>query len=72
MLYQLYETQRALMSPFSEFASATSKLYSHPSSPFTHFLPSQRVAAGFESGAPPDEGIREAGVRHHLCHGGRR
>ena len=30
MLYQLYETQRALLSPFSEFASASSKLYSHP------------------------------------------
>ena len=30
MLYQLYETQRALMSPFSEFASATAKLYNHP------------------------------------------
>ena len=27
MLYQLYETQRALLSPFAEFASATSKLY---------------------------------------------
>jgi hypothetical protein len=33
MLYQLYETQRALMSPFSEFASATAKLYNHPLSP---------------------------------------
>ena len=30
MLYQLYETQRALLSPFAEFASATSKLYNHP------------------------------------------
>ena len=36
MLYQLYETQRALLAPFSEFASASSKLYSHPLSPFTH------------------------------------
>jgi poly-beta-hydroxyalkanoate depolymerase len=36
MLYQLYETQRALMSPFSEFASASAKLYDHPLSPFAH------------------------------------
>ena len=36
MLYQLYETHRALLSPFSEFASASAKLYSHPLSPFTH------------------------------------
>jgi poly-beta-hydroxyalkanoate depolymerase len=36
MLYQIYETQRALMSPFSEFASASAKLYAHPLSPFAH------------------------------------
>jgi poly(3-hydroxybutyrate) depolymerase len=48
MLYQLYETQRALLSPFSEFASATSKLYSHPLSPFAHAPGAQRMAAGFD------------------------
>ena len=48
MLYQLYETQRALLSPFSEFASATAKLYSHPLSPFTHAPGSDRLSAGFE------------------------
>ena len=48
MLYQLYETQRALLSPFSEFASASAKLYSHPLSPFTHSPLSQRVSAGFD------------------------
>ncbi len=48
MLYQLYETQRALMAPFSEFASASAKLYSHPLSPFTHLPMSQRVAAGLD------------------------
>ena len=36
MLYQLYESQRALLSPFAEFAAASSKLYNHPLSPFTH------------------------------------
>jgi len=48
MLYQLYETQRALMAPFSEFASATAKLYNHPLSPFTHLPMAQRVSAGFD------------------------
>ena len=48
MLYQLYETQRALLAPFSEFASASSKLYSHPLSPFTHTPMAQRVAAGLD------------------------
>jgi len=48
MLYQLYETQRALMSPFSEFASATAKLYDHPLSPFAHTPLAQRISAGFD------------------------
>ena len=48
MLYQLYETQRAFLSPFAEFASASSKLYSHPLSPFAHAPGSQRMAASFD------------------------
>jgi poly(3-hydroxybutyrate) depolymerase len=48
MLYQIYETQRALMAPFSEFASATAKLYNHPLSPFAHTPMAQRVSAGFD------------------------
>ena len=48
MLYQLYETQRALMAPFSEFSSATAKLYSHPLSPFAHVPMAERVSAGFD------------------------
>lgn len=48
MLYQLYETQRALMAPFAEFASASSKLYNHPLSPFTHTPMAHRVAASFD------------------------
>ena len=47
MLYQFYETQRALMAPFSEFASASAKLYDHPLSPFAHTPLAQRVSAGF-------------------------
>ncbi len=48
MLYQLYETQRALMAPFSEFASASAKLYSHPLSPFAHTPMAQRVSASLD------------------------
>jgi poly(3-hydroxybutyrate) depolymerase len=48
MLYQLYETQRSLLSPFAEFASASAKLYSHPLSPFAQAPGSQRLAAGFD------------------------
>jgi poly(3-hydroxybutyrate) depolymerase len=48
MLYQLYETHRALLSPFAEFASASSKLYSHPLSPFAHTPMADRVSAGLD------------------------
>src|SRR5438067_1402317 len=48
MLYQLYEAQRALLSPFAEFASASSKLYRHPLSPFTHTPMAHRVSAGLD------------------------
>jgi poly(3-hydroxybutyrate) depolymerase len=48
MLYQLYETQRALLSPFAEFATASAKLYSHPLSPFAQAPGAQRISAGFE------------------------
>jgi poly(3-hydroxybutyrate) depolymerase len=48
MLYQIYETQRALMAPFSEFASASAKLYSHPLSPFAHTPLAQRVSASYD------------------------
>jgi poly(3-hydroxybutyrate) depolymerase len=48
MLYQIYETQRALMAPFSEFASAAAKLYNHPLSPFAHAPMAQRMSAGLD------------------------
>ena len=69
MLYQIYETQRALMAPFSEFASASAKLYNHPLSPFTHTPMAQRVSAGFDlvhrlakDYEKPEFGIRGANV----------
>jgi len=48
MLYQLYETQRAMMAPFADFASATARLYSHPLSPFKMMPGSGRLSAGFD------------------------
>jgi len=48
LLYEWYEAQRALMSPFSEFASASSKLYNHPLSLFAHTPLAHRVSAGLE------------------------
>ncbi len=48
MLYQIYESQRALTAPFSEFASASAKFYTHPLSPFAKTPMAQRIAAGFD------------------------
>jgi poly(3-hydroxybutyrate) depolymerase len=48
MLYQWYEAQRAFMAPFSEFASASAKLYNHPLSPFVHTPMAQRISAGLD------------------------
>lgn len=48
MLYQIYETQRAMLAPFAEFASASAKLYSHPLSPFAQLPMSQRLSATFD------------------------
>ncbi|RYF76436.1 MAG: polyhydroxyalkanoate depolymerase [Comamonadaceae bacterium] len=48
MLYQLYEAQRSLMEPFSDFAQAASKLYSNQSSPFAQMPLAQRMAAGYD------------------------
>jgi poly(3-hydroxybutyrate) depolymerase len=48
MLYQIYEANRAWISPFSEFASAASKLYSNPLSAFAQIPSAHRVSAGFD------------------------
>jgi poly(3-hydroxybutyrate) depolymerase len=48
MLYQWYESQRALLSPFAEFAGAAAKLYSNQLSPFAAIPGSQRLSAGFD------------------------
>jgi poly(3-hydroxybutyrate) depolymerase len=48
MLYQWYEAQRALLSPFAEFASASSKLFSNQLSPFAAVPGAQRLSASFD------------------------
>ncbi|MDD2179117.1 polyhydroxyalkanoate depolymerase [Acidovorax sp. D2M1] len=48
MLYHLYETQRSLMEPFTDFAQAASKLFSNPVSPLSQSSMSQRMAAGYD------------------------
>ena len=48
MLYELYETQRALMEPFSDLANFAAKSLSNPASPLAQNSLSQRMAAGYE------------------------
>ena len=48
MLYHIYETQRSLMEPFTDFAQAAAKLFSNPLSPFSETPLAQRMSAGSE------------------------
>jgi poly(3-hydroxybutyrate) depolymerase len=48
MLYQIYETQRAMMEPFVDFAKATSKVLGNTKSPFSNNPLMQRVSAGYD------------------------
>ena len=48
MLYHIYETQRSLMEPLTDFAQAASKLYSNPLSPLSHGPLAQRMSAGYD------------------------
>ncbi len=48
ILYEWYEAQRALLSPFSEFSAATARLYDHPLSALAHTPFAQRMSAGLE------------------------
>ena len=47
MLYQIYETQRALMEPFSELAAAVSKVFANPLNPMRTVPGAQRMAAAY-------------------------
>lgn len=48
MLYQFYESQRALMEPFSEMAQSASRVLLNPMMPFSHFPYANRVSAGYD------------------------
>ena len=71
MLYQVYETQRALMEPYAEFARAASKLYRNPLNPLKLFSGalSPRIAASYDllyrlgkDYVKPEFGIKEVVV----------
>ena len=47
MLYQIYETQRSLMEPFSELAKATSKALANPVNPFSSLSVVHRTSAAY-------------------------
>ncbi len=48
MLYQLYESQRSMMEPFSDMANAASKAFANPLSMFGQNPFAQRISAGFD------------------------
>jgi poly(3-hydroxybutyrate) depolymerase len=48
LLYQLYESQRAILSPWAGFAEAAAKLYRNPVSLSSQFPFADRVAAGYD------------------------
>lgn len=48
MLYQLYETQRSLMEPFSDLAQSAAKAYGNPLSLFGQSPFAQRISAGYD------------------------
>ncbi len=48
MLYQIYETQRSLIEPFSDLAKMTAKMFTNPLLPVGMTPLSQRMAAGWD------------------------
>ncbi len=48
MLYQIYETQRAIMEPFSDLAEVAAKLFNNPGLPLGQHPLAQRVAAAYD------------------------
>jgi poly(3-hydroxybutyrate) depolymerase len=47
MLYQLYESQRSLMEPFSDLAQTAAKMFGNPLLPLGQMPYAQRVSAGY-------------------------
>jgi poly(3-hydroxybutyrate) depolymerase len=48
MLYQIYETQRALLEPFSDLAQSAAKVYANPLSLWGQSPLSQRISASYD------------------------
>jgi poly(3-hydroxybutyrate) depolymerase len=48
MLYQIYETQRSIMEPFSELAQVAAKMLTNSQNPLGHLPLAHRVSAGYE------------------------
>jgi len=48
MLYQLYETQRSFMEPFTDLAEVASRMFSNPQLPFAQLPMAQRISAGYD------------------------
>ena len=48
MLYQIYETQRSMMEPFSDLAEVAAKLFTNPSLPLAQLPIAQRISAGYD------------------------
>ena len=48
MLYQFHELNRAFLTPLTQWAEATSKMFTSPVSPLAHTPYSQRISAGYE------------------------
>ena len=48
MLYQIYETQRSMMEPFSDLAQTVAKLFANPHTAMGQLPMAQRVAAAYD------------------------
>ncbi|MBX9870096.1 MAG: polyhydroxyalkanoate depolymerase, partial [Burkholderiaceae bacterium] len=48
MLYQLHELNRALLTPVTNWAEASARLFTDPISPLAHTPYAQRISAGYE------------------------
>jgi poly(3-hydroxybutyrate) depolymerase len=48
MLYQLHELNRSFLTPLTQWAEASSKMFANPISPLAYTPYSQRIAAGYE------------------------
>ena len=69
MLYQIYETQRSMMEPFSDLAQTVAKLFANPHNALGQLPMAQRVAAAYDlmhrlgkDYVKPEFGIRQIDI----------